>query len=327
MVKRLVVPLDQSKFSESALPLARGLAAQLDLPLTLLSVIDAPGSLLRAQGGPREVVAAGSGNERPADPMMGSSPAYSGPAVSQKDLDKLAERVAQASQYLHRIAETFTDRSVEIEVVYGEPAERILSFAGTREDPAIVMASHGRSGISRMLLGSVAARVVQATRHPVFVVRGTGSSVSDGETRVEKLLVPLDQSNFASQALANVQRIFGPSGLDLVLLRVVETQRARGAYEHPASEEFVHSARQDAESYLEQKASELRARGNSVMCDLSEGRVAERINATAHTYDVDLIAMATHGSSADFRRLVLGSVAEQVLHEADKPLLLIRPSE
>jgi nucleotide-binding universal stress UspA family protein len=326
MVKRLIVPLDQSKFSESALPLARGLASQLGVPVTLLSVVDAPGSLLRAQNETREVVAAGSGNDR-VDPVMSSSPASAGPPISQKDLDKLGEKVIQAEQYLRRVAGTFPDTTVETEVVYGEPADRILTFAETREDPAIVMASHGRSGISRMLLGSVTARLVQSTHLPVFVVRGNEDGVSDGERRVEKLLVPLDESNFATQALTSAQQIFGSSRLQLVLLRVVETQRARGAYEHPASEEFVYSARQEAESYLEDKASHLRARGHSVVCDLSEGRVAERINSSAQTYGVDLIAMATHGSNADFRRRFLGSVAEQVLHEADKPLLLIRPSD
>jgi nucleotide-binding universal stress UspA family protein len=249
----------------------------------------------------------------------------SGSPVSPRALEKLADDVARAKQYLGGIAETFDGIVVETEVMYGDPAERILSFAETRVHPALIMASHGRSGIARMLLGSVTARVVQATHFPTFVVRGSDGASSDGERRVEKVLIPLDGSTFSTHALSSVQEVFGSSGLKLVLLRVVETQRSRGAYEYPAADDFVSSGRQEAESYLEEKASHLRARGHSVECDLSEGRVAERINASAQTFGADLIAMATHGSSADFRRFVLGSVAEQVLHEADKPLLLVRP--
>jgi nucleotide-binding universal stress UspA family protein len=327
MVKRLIVPLDQSKLSESALPLARGLASQLGLPVTLLSAIDAPGWLLRAHGETGEVIAAGSGNEPAVDPGMSSSAAYVGPPISRKDLDKLREKERQAEQYLSGVAETFPGTAVEIQVVYGDPVDRILSFADTRDEPAIVMASHGRSGVSRMFVGSVTAGLVQWARLPVFVVRGDETSVSDGEQRVEKLLVPLDESNFASQALTTVRSIFGASRLQFVLLNVVETQRSRGAYEHFVSEEFVQSARQEAESYLEDQASQLRTRGHTVTCDLSEGRVAEEINSSANTHSMDLIAMATHGSNADLRRRFLGSVAEQVLHEADRPLLLIRPSE
>jgi nucleotide-binding universal stress UspA family protein len=167
---------------------------------------------------------------------------------------------------------------------------------------------------------------VQASPFPVFVVRGSEASTGEGALRIAKVLVQLDGSPFAEQALTSVQRIFGPASLDLVLLRVVETQRAPGAYEPPTPDEYVQSTRQEAEAYLEETASQLRARGHTVTCDLSEGRVAERINASAHFFGVDLIAMATHGSNANFRRFVLGSVAEQVLHEADRPLLLVRPS-
>jgi nucleotide-binding universal stress UspA family protein len=326
VVKRLVVPLDQSSFSESALPLARGLSRQLNLPVSLVTVVDAPNSLLRSEGGGRETAPTGSGHDRPADPLMPTVGASVSP-VSHRDLEKLATRVADAEKYLRRIAESFPDTNVETEVMYGDPSERILSFSESRHEPALVMASHGRSGITRMLIGSVTARVVQSARIPVFVVRGNESASPEGEVKVEKVLVPLDESSFSAQALARVQQVLGSTGLNLVLLHVIETQRARGAYEHPASEEFTHSARQQAESYLEEKARHMRARGHTVECDLGVGRVAERINASAQTFGADLVAMATHGSGGDMRRLFLGSVAEQVLHEADRPLLLIRPED
>lgn len=324
MVKRLVVPLDQSSFSESALPLARGLCRQLDLPVSLTCVVDAPSALVNAEGAARQTTPAGSGNDRPVDPLMPSAGARTSP-ISERDLEKLAERVTQAERYLDGIAETFPEANVETEVLYGDPAERILSFSDTRQEPALVMASHGRSGIARMLLGSVTARVVQATSLPVFVVRGGEATRGDGERRIEKILIPLDGSSFSAQALAMVKGLFGSTGLTLHLLRVVETQRSRGAYEYPMNEEFMLSERQEAEAQLEEMARQLRAHGHSVTCEFSEGRVAVQVNAFAHSLNVDLIAMATHGSNADFRRWMLGSVAEQVLHEADKPLLLIRP--
>jgi nucleotide-binding universal stress UspA family protein len=323
VVRRLLVPLDQSKLAESALPLARGLARQLALPVTLFSVVEAPSSLARAQGVSREATPAGGGGTDPLMPAAGASSS----TISPTDLEKLAERVSQAEAYLRGIADTFPEINVETEVMYGEAADRILSFAETRNDPALVMASHGRTGLARMLLGSVTSRVVQATNLPVFVVRGKDSSPSGDERQVNNLLVPLDESSFSAQALVTVRSIFGANPLTVHLLRVVETQRSRGAYEYAMNEEFAQSARRDREAQLEEKARQLRAHGYSVTCELSQGRVADQINKFSESLDVDLIAMATHGSNADLRRFMLGSVAEQVLNEAHRPLLLIRPQD
>ena len=324
MVKRLIVPLDQSTLSESALPLARGLARQLNLPVSLLSVVDAPASLQRASANPRVTAPEERRHDHPAEPLMPSA-GPSNASMSSRDLDKLAERVSESERYLRGVAETFEDVIVDTEVVYGDPAERILTFGDTRTDPAFIIASHGRSGVARMLLGSVTARVVQSTNRPVFVVRGTEASNDKGEHRVEKLLVPLDGSTFSNHALATVDRIFGSSTLTMHLLRVEETQRSRGAYEYSMNEEYMQQARQDVDAQLAETANQLRDRGHSVTIEFSQGRVAEQVNAFAESLSVDLIAMATHGSNADMRRFVLGSVAEQVLHEASKPLLLVRP--
>jgi nucleotide-binding universal stress UspA family protein len=261
----------------------------------------------------------------PGDPYAGVGTGVASTSLSPAAMEKLADKVTGAEQYLRRIAETFPDRPVETEVLFGDPADRILALAEMRLEPAIVMASRGRSGLSRALLGSVTARVVQASAFPVFVVRGSEASIGEGALDIETVLIPLDGSAFAEQALVLVQRLFGKTGLNLVLLRVVETQRARGAYEHPTADEYVQSVQHEASAYLEEKARQLGILGYTVTCDLGEGRVAACVNGSAHTFGVDLIALATHGSSADLRRFVLGSVAEQVLHEADRPLLLVRP--
>jgi nucleotide-binding universal stress UspA family protein len=145
--------------------------------------------------------------------------------VSPAALEKLATSVAEAEKYLNGIGSTFRDGVVDTEVLYGDPSERILYFAETREDPAIVMASHGRSGLQRVLLGSITARVVQSAVCPVFVVRGSESMDTDGGRTVDQIVIPLDGSQFAEQVLATVQSVFGPGGLKLILLRVAETQR------------------------------------------------------------------------------------------------------
>lgn len=144
MFKRVVVPLDGSPLAEGILPFLTQIAGPLDLHVTLLRVL---------QPMPPEVV---EGSRH----------------VIVEDVEK---RVAEAHAYLAPIAVALerTGVRVETEVRRGEVVEEILLGAKAAGADLIAMTTHGRSGLSRLLFGSVAEAVLRETEVPVFMMRLT----------------------------------------------------------------------------------------------------------------------------------------------------------
>ena len=146
-----------------------------------------------------------------------------------------------------------------------------------------------------------------------------------------KILVPLDGSEFAEQVLPHVETIAQCTGAEVVLLRI-NVYAYQGA--SPAADmagfmpvllpEARGDMQQEATDYLNKIGGDLRSRGLQVSAVVKDGNAGEEIIDFAHTEGVDMIAMSTHGRTGVGRAL-FGSVAEQVLRGAGKPLLLIRP--
>lgn len=128
-----------------------------------------------------------------------------------------------------------------------------------------------------------------------------------------RALVPVDGSPEAEAIIPFFVEIAGPLDLEVVLLRVL-----------PAGEqEDTHWRRVDAMEYLAPLAAELRARGVRTRTAVRHGDPATEILAAGVEAGADVIAMTTHGRSG-LRRVLLGSVAEAVLHRALVPVILMR---
>lgn len=146
-----------------------------------------------------------------------------------------------------------------------------------------------------------------------------------------KILVPLDGSEFAEKVLPHVETLARCTGAAVVLIRITVFSYEGAS---PAADmagfmpvirpEVVEDVRKDAEVYLKRVSDDLRARGLGVSTVVRDGNPGEVIVKFAHTEAIDLIAMSTHGRTG-VGRAVFGSVAEQVLRGAGKPLLLVRP--
>jgi nucleotide-binding universal stress UspA family protein len=178
------------------------------------------------------------------------------------------------------------------------------------------------------VLGSIAAKVLYATPRPLLLLRayeGTGASVPKGSYRT--IVVPLDGSAFAEQALGHAQTIAAASGADLVLVAVVPAVDDIGLAEAGVVPYWVEAERQAehdrVEHYLAHLADRLAAEGLRVHTRLAVGAPAEAILTAAAPASADLIVMATHGRSG-VSRLWLGSVAAKVAQGAEVPLLLVR---
>jgi nucleotide-binding universal stress UspA family protein len=140
----------------------------------------------------------------------------------------------------------------------------------------------------------------------------------------KRVLVPLDGSELGESIMPFILQIAGPLDIALVLVRVLEPAppMAVEGTRHFAGSDLAE-LRRDAADYLAPIAAGLRARGVDVSWEVRVGRPDIEILAAARAAGADLIAMSTHGRSG-VGRLLFGSVAEQVLRQAEVPVFLIR---
>jgi nucleotide-binding universal stress UspA family protein len=302
MISHIIVPLDGSQVSHAALPLARALAERNGAGITLLSVIDPPRDFFLVSDD-------GSGNR-----------------LRAKDVDHLASEESRLQEYLERVKTSFDHSHVSIDVRLGQAPEEIIDAAQSRARSVIIMASHGRTGIGRAVLGSVTSRVVQASTVPVFVTRASSDTRSEyGKQKIDHVAIALDGSRLAEQALDRAYDIFR-NNVRYTLIRIVEPVAPGQSYTSEAIASYERKAREIAEDYLRDTADGLSAKGANVNVDVRVTQPSNGIIRIADEFGADMIAMTTHGRSG-MGRFFMGSVAERVLQQADKPVMIIRGSE
>lgn len=249
-------------------------------------------------------------------------------ALSREGLadEEVAAR-EEAERYLSGMAEAMSARGlprVSWRLWYGEPDQAIVNAAAREGVGLVTMSTHGRGGLSRLVLGSVAESVVRKAPVPVLLIRGSLVWVRG---RVGKILVPLDGSGRSEAVLPVVERLAGPFDFTVELLHVVEPPPAAALPEISSRLAEMLSLRYaEGEAYLEKVAGPLEARGLRVSPTVREGPAVEVIQEQARGAAVGLIAMSTHGRSG-LGRLLLGSVAERVLRTAEVPVLLWKASD
>jgi nucleotide-binding universal stress UspA family protein len=216
-------------------------------------------------------------------------------------------------------------RSVEI----ADPPEAILRHAAADPKTLIAMATHGLSGIRGWTMGSVAYKVVHATRNPVLLIRPTEEGDPGVAVKLGTLLVPLDGSGLADRILPHVIALAKKLSLDITLLR---------AYTVPPDNFIVGDGlyldvlarqrdafKQEIDDYLTGKTEEIRAAGLLRVSPIAtHGDAAGEIIDCARNTQNGLIAMSTHGRSG-LGRWLMGSVAEKVVQYSRNPVLVIRP--
>jgi nucleotide-binding universal stress UspA family protein len=187
------------------------------------------------------------------------------------------------------------------------------------------MATHGYSGIKRWALGSIADKVIHATATPVFVVRGTALAPAT----IGRILLPLDGSAVANQALPLAAELATQANAELVLLEAVPA--ALEAYPglrplgrpFPQYGDVLTALQRQAHQGLSALVQQLHQRDLAATAVVVNGHAAETIIEQATLRHADLIVMATHGYSG-IKRWALGSVADKVLHATTTPLVLVR---
>jgi nucleotide-binding universal stress UspA family protein len=214
---------------------------------------------------------------------------------------------------------------VETHVSVDEPVEAILDVAMRDQADLIVMSTHGRGGLSRMLYGSVADQILRRTTVPVLLVPSIVEHAWPAEGPLS-LLIPLDGSELAAEALQTAELLTDAFGAKVTLLRVVQPlvyPLYGEGYAYVPYDEDAEIA--EAQRYLDAEAVRLADLGLRVDTAVKVGDPSRVIGEVARGQDVDAIVMATHGSGG-LSRLILGSVATGTLRHTTAPLLLVRPS-
>src|SRR5262245_4022838 len=168
MYTKILVPLDGSAVAEQVLPYVRTLAEGLKVPIELMGVID------------MEELASHASTEkgRYVEPMIEDS-------------------LRRSGEYLKGVAQTFPYPNVSFSVGKGIAAEVIIAKAVADKKTLIIMATHGRSGFNRWLLGSVAEKVLRGSANPILMVRAKAEAKAEGAAPLKSILVPLDGSNLS----------------------------------------------------------------------------------------------------------------------------------
>jgi len=313
-MKTILVPLDGSVLAEQVLGYVRLLAPLLAARIRLVRV------------GSDEDVARVLVHDGALAHELGeqSSPGHTS---AEQLRDVLRQR---AADYLAARATDLRAAGMEVEVELrdGLPAEQIIEVAEHDHVNLIAMATHGYSGLRRWALGSVADKVVRAAACPIFLVRAT-ERLPANSWSVKRILVPLDGSALAEQALPLAIELASSARAALFLLRVVIplVDYAPGlspfSRSLPRSIQFPDVLREQAQQQLATTVNRFAMREVVMTPVVVMGYPAEAIIDEAVRHHVDLIVMATHGYSG-LRRWVLGSVADKVLHASTIPLVLVR---
>jgi nucleotide-binding universal stress UspA family protein len=211
-------------------------------------------------------------------------------------------------------------------------AEAIIRTAASEHCDLIAMGTQGREGFERLLLGSVAERVVRLSSVPVLLVRQSVTTVTL-EAGFKRILVPVDGSEASGKALWMANEIAMKFGAELEFLHIIPDMPPPIAdpvgmgglvYDYNASSEVLE---QEADRVIGDAKAKTTAQTVHTSKLRADGqRIADVIVQATRTKQADLIVMGTHGRGG-FNRMLLGSVAEGVAHHASVPVLLVRSAE
>lgn len=306
MIRRILVPLDGTAFSEYAIPFAVALARRAPATLELVHV-----HVPKLHDGAAAVTPFSYEN----------APDY---AVIEDD-EEFDGEVAWLEARAHALRAE-TGLPVVAYTVTGDPGETLCEEVAALSADLVVMATHARGGIERVRLGSIADIVVRHATAPVLLVHPpNGEATPPVDPQFRRMLIPLDGSTFSEQVLIHARDLARVTGAQPWLLHVVSPfppASRRGSLSEAGAIERQH---QTGEEYLASIAHAISPVTGAVLTTtVVDRRPAAAICDAASDPNVDIIAIATHGRGG-ISRWLLGSTGDEVMRSTHKPVLLFRP--
>lgn len=201
---------------------------------------------------------------------------------------------------------------VEYRLADGHAADEILQVANEIQAGLIVIGSHGRSGVRRLLLGSVAEKVMRDAVCPVLAVK-TASVVPN----IRVILLPTDLSEASESALGVAFSLARDYYARLIVLHVASFGQEISKCEEMLEQSFAYRRELEDKLHHGQKPE------YNVELRVEQGDPAERVIHVAEETRCDLIVMGSHSRSG-LSRLLMGSVAEKTFRNASCPVLLVK---
>ncbi|PQJ33743.1 universal stress protein [Salinibacter sp. 10B] len=226
----------------------------------------------------------------------------------------------------HVEVQTATQERGTVPVVYTQtdstsPSEAIINYADEKDMDLVVMGTHGRKGMDRLLSGSVSEEVVRGAPCPVFTVL---PSADEGSVpTISRVLAPVDLSEQSDMVVHHAAALSDAYAAPLDLLHVVEEAAYPSAYGLDPLTPSLPNVQDRAREALETLAGRLDLRTDPVNVHVLAGYAARDIVEFAQEHEVDLIVMATHGRTG-LDRFLIGSVAEKVVRRAPCPVFTLK---
>lgn len=208
--------------------------------------------------------------------------------------------------------------AVRTDVRRGEVADEVLAAAKAANADLIALSSHGESGVTRFVFGSVAERVVRSSACPVIVFSGVPAKNAPG--RPERMIVALDGTPASEASLAPAKQLAKAHEMTMILVHVVESLWAAG------DSALARVQAKDAKKVnerVEQVAAQLQAEGFAARPLMARGDHATELLLQIERRKADIVCMATMARSG-VNRWFFGSVAEKILKASPVPVLLVR---
>ena len=303
LFRTILVPLDGSPLAEEALPPALRITHECGAAIRLALVHEPPAV--------------------PYDPPNASLVTSAEQAMGQ------VER-----EYLHRVETRLREggtQAVAVNPLTGEIGPALAGQVLELGIDLVVMATHGRGGMQRLWLGSVADYMIRHVDVPILLVRpGAESAEASIASAATQIMVPPDGSGLAEEALEPAVELARLWDLELNLVRVVQPVMLTTEPTLPVPTRYDDALtatwRSEAQGYVENVVDDLRADGLRATGTAVIGwNPIDTILELARPERVAVIAIATHGRGG-LRRLALGSVADKLVRAASMPVLVYRPS-
>jgi nucleotide-binding universal stress UspA family protein len=236
---------------------------------------------------------------------------------------KQAEARNDALVYLEMIRKSNEqpDLHIQTQIIEGDVAGAIVDTALSELADLIVMSTHGYSGLTRWVLGSVTEKVLRSAPCPVLAVRAA--------RHPQKVLITLDGSPLSDRAIEPGLAVAQSLGAAVTLLRVVPRVPTDGKldeHERGLSRRMQEDLIEEAKDYLRVRSDAAARSGVPIKSEVRIGSPAEVILEQIEIYGTDLIVMATHGRTG-LKRWVYGSVTAKVLRSVNCSMLVIRPTD
>ena len=297
-IDRILYPTDFSRCSSHALPHTLHLAKRCEAELHLLH------ALVLHEADPSNA----------AHPLPHMEELYGA-------LEEQAHRQMDATVAEH--GKGFTIKRAQVRGV--SAAGVILDDAGENELDLIAVGTHGRRGIRRLLLGSVAEEVVRLAPCPVLTVPERELRVGLSADSVERIVVPVDFSDHARLALNYANALAAFYRARLSVLHVVDEVVYPDFYPPviPSGGLIAEELREQSETRLGKLVAEIDGAESRSEVFVRAGRAAPVIGDFAGEQEADLIVIASHGLTG-ISHMLLGSVTEQVIRRAACPVFTVK---